>query len=62
MITSEPDLVYISNRVRFRMVIKNFGEGKFKLPPDSSDASFTTDLIGIGFPKGSYLTEKFSKM
>jgi len=62
MMTSDPDLVYIETRLRFRMSIRDYGADKLYLPPDSPEASFMMDLVGIAFPKGSALTPKFSRM
>jgi len=62
MMSSDPDLVYIAPRLRFRMFVRDYGPDKLNLPPDSPEASFMTDLLGIGFPKGSALTAKFSRM
>jgi hypothetical protein len=62
MLTSEPDLICIAERMSLRMYACVYGEEKLKLPPDSPDASFTTELLGIAFPKGSVLTAKFNRM
>ncbi len=62
MMTSDPDLVTILPRLRFRIFVRDYGADKLNLPPDSPEASFMMDLVGIAFPKGSALTEKFSRM
>jgi hypothetical protein len=62
MMTSEPDLVFIKDRMRLRMFIRAYGEDNLKLPHDSSDAIFMTDLVAIAFPRGSILTIEFSRM
>jgi hypothetical protein len=56
MMTSDPDLVYISSRILFRMLIRDYGPDKLKIPPDSPDASFLMDLVSVALPKGSALT------
>jgi hypothetical protein len=62
MMTSDPDLVYISPRLRFRMIVRDYDIDKLNLPPDSPEATFMMDLLCIAFPKGSALTVKFSRM
>jgi len=62
MMTSDPDLVYISSHIRLRMFVRDYGADKLNMPPDSPEASFTKDLVSIAFPKGSALTAKFSRM
>jgi len=62
ILTSEPTLVYITQRMRLSLFVRVYGKQKLILPPDSPYASFTTDLLGIAFPKGSVLTVKFNSM
>jgi len=62
MMTSEPDLAYVTRRIRSRMFIRAYGEDNLKIPPDSSDASFMVDLIAIAFPRGSILNQEFSRV
>ncbi len=60
--TSEPDLVLISGRIPMRMFIRAYGEDNLKLPPDSADASFMTELSSIAFPKSNNLTAEFNRV
>jgi hypothetical protein len=62
MMTSEPDLVYVTRRIRTCMFIRAYGEDNLKIPPDSPDASFIVDLIAIAFPRGSILNKEFSRV
>ncbi len=62
MLTSEPDLVHIEQRMNLRLYLQIYGKEKLKLPADSADASFMTDLLGIAFSKGSILKQRFDRM
>jgi hypothetical protein len=62
MLTSEPNLVHIEQRMNLRLCLQIYGKEKLKLPGDSADASFMNDLLGIALYKGSVLKQKLDSM